>query len=72
MFILLIIGFCTLAISELKGNPLLNQLGIESSQGNMEGKETRLGVISSALYATVTSASGTGGVNTTHDIHINN
>lgn len=67
MFILFIIGFCTLAISELKGNALLNQLGIESSQGNMEGKETRLGVISSALYATVTSASGTGSVNTTHD-----
>ncbi|WP_459501384.1 potassium-transporting ATPase subunit KdpA [Bacillus sp. C1] len=67
MLILFVIGFCTLAISELKGNPLLNQLGLEHSQGNMEGKETRLGVISSALYATVTSASGTGGVNTTHD-----
>ncbi|MDC2865834.1 potassium-transporting ATPase subunit KdpA [Bacillus sp. BP-3] len=67
MFILFIAGFSTLAISELKGNPLLNQIGVESSQGNMEGKEMRLGVISSALYATVTSASGTGGVNTTHD-----
>ncbi|MGG0188076.1 potassium-transporting ATPase subunit KdpA [Bacillus rhizoplanae] len=67
MLILFIIGFSILAISELKGNPLLNQIGIDSSQGNMEGKEMRLGVISSALYATVTSASGTGGVNTTHD-----
>ncbi|HDX9580376.1 TPA: potassium-transporting ATPase subunit A [Bacillus pseudomycoides] len=65
--ILFIIGFQVLATSELKGNPLLNQIGIEDTQGNMEGKEMRLGVISSALYATVTSASGTGGVNTTHD-----
>ncbi|MCI0764107.1 potassium-transporting ATPase subunit KdpA [Bacillus sp. TL12] len=67
MLILFVIGFSTLAVAQLKGNPLLNQFGIESSQGNMEGKETRLGVISSALYANVTSASGTGGVNTTHD-----
>ncbi|KFN04066.1 potassium-transporting ATPase subunit A [Bacillus clarus] len=67
MLILFVIGFGILAMSEVKGNPLLNQFGLESSQGNMEGKEARLGVISSALYATVTSASGTGGVNTTHD-----
>lgn len=67
MLILFIVGFSALAISELKGNPLLNQIGVDHSQGNMEGKEMRLGVIFSALYATVTSASGTGGVNTTHD-----
>lgn len=67
MLILFIISFSVLVTTELKGNPLLSQLGVESSQGNMEGKETRLGIISSALYANVTSASGTGGVNTTHD-----
>ncbi|MBN3790242.1 potassium-transporting ATPase subunit KdpA [Burkholderia sp. Ac-20353] len=35
--------------------------------GNMEGKETRFGVVSSALYATVSTSSGDGAVNAMHD-----
>ncbi|MGU7769859.1 potassium-transporting ATPase subunit KdpA [Burkholderia sp. MR1-5-21] len=35
--------------------------------GNMEGKETRFGVVSSALYATVTTSGGDGAVNAMHD-----
>ncbi|WP_323119189.1 potassium-transporting ATPase subunit KdpA [Burkholderia alba] len=35
--------------------------------GNMEGKETRFGIVSSALYATVTTGSGDGAVNAMHD-----
>jgi K+-transporting ATPase ATPase A chain len=35
--------------------------------GNMEGKETRFGIISSALFATVTTAGGDGAVNSMHD-----
>ncbi|WP_233856208.1 potassium-transporting ATPase subunit KdpA [Paraburkholderia sp. HD33-4] len=35
--------------------------------GNMEGKETRFGVVTSALYATVTTSGGDGAVNAMHD-----
>ena len=35
--------------------------------GNMEGKETRFGIVSSALFAAVTTAGGDGAVNSMHD-----
>jgi potassium-transporting ATPase potassium-binding subunit len=35
--------------------------------GNMEGKETRFGVVGSALYAAVTTSGGDGAVNAMHD-----
>ncbi|MEX3855589.1 MULTISPECIES: potassium-transporting ATPase subunit KdpA [Paraburkholderia] len=35
--------------------------------GNMEGKEQRFGVVTSALYATVTTSGGDGAVNAMHD-----
>lgn len=35
--------------------------------GNLEGKETRFGVVSSALYATVTTSGGDGAVDAMHD-----
>jgi len=35
--------------------------------GNMEGKETRFGIVSSALWATATTASGNGSVNSMLD-----
>ncbi|CAN0621046.1 K(+) transporting P-type ATPase subunit KdpA [Burkholderia multivorans] len=38
-----------------------------SAGGNMEGKETRFGVVTSALYATVTTSGGDGAVNAMHD-----
>jgi K+-transporting ATPase A subunit len=44
------------------GSALLNAAG-----GNMEGKETRFGVASSALYATVTTSGGDGAVDAMHD-----
>lgn len=58
---------------EQQGNPLLSKLGIQSaatsgqSGGNMEGKEVRFGVASSALYATVTTDASCGAVNAMHD-----
>jgi K+-transporting ATPase ATPase A chain len=48
-------------IAEHQGNPALTQLGIEAS--NMEGKEVRFGVTSSALWATATTAASNGSVN---------
>jgi len=59
--------------AEQQGNPLLAPLGIDQSLshtqsgGNMEGKETRLGIAASALFATVTTATSTGAVNAMHD-----
>ena len=59
--------------AESAGNPRLTALGVEQnvqiaqSGGNMEGKETRFGVARSALFATVTTATSTGAVNSMHD-----
>ena len=35
--------------------------------GNMEGKETRFGIVNSALWATATTAASNGSVNSMHD-----
>jgi K+-transporting ATPase ATPase A chain len=53
--------------SEQAGNPLLERMGIDQSAGNMEGKETRIGAPSSALWATATTAASNGSVNSMHD-----
>jgi K+-transporting ATPase ATPase A chain len=37
------------------------------SGGNMEGKETRFGIVNSALWATATTATSNGSVNAMHD-----
>jgi K+-transporting ATPase ATPase A chain len=52
--------------SEQYGNPALDRLGLDSS-GNMEGKEARFGIASSALWATATTAASNGSVNAMHD-----
>jgi potassium-transporting ATPase potassium-binding subunit len=63
--------FCYWA--EQKGNPTLAKVGIETQAsaaqpgGNMEGKETRFGIATSALFATVTTDASCGAVNTMHD-----
>ncbi len=59
--------------SEQGGNPALTALGVEQSVsvdqsgGNMEGKETRFGIVNSALWATATTAASNGSVNSMHD-----
>lgn len=52
-------------ISEQHGNPALTQMGVIG--GNMEGKETRFGIVNSALWATATTATSNGSVNSMHD-----
>ncbi len=66
--------FLALAVySEQKGNPGFTALGIDqqasASQagGNMEGKETRFGIVNSALFATMTTGTSCGAVNAMHD-----
>jgi K+-transporting ATPase ATPase A chain len=59
--------------SEQSGNPRLAALGVDQSEtvmqsgGNMEGKETRLGPVNSAIWATATTAASNGSVNSMHD-----
>jgi len=59
--------------AEQNGNPALAALGIDQSAsdqqagGNMEGKETRFGIVNSALWAAVTTAASNGSVNAMHD-----
>ncbi len=58
---------------EQRGTPQLAELGAdlaasnEQAGGNMEGKETRFGVVNSALWATATTAASNGSVNSMHD-----
>jgi K+-transporting ATPase ATPase A chain len=68
------VGFLTLAeYAEIKGNPAFTSLGIDQAAsdgqagGNMEGKETRFGIVNSALFATITTAASCGAVNAMHD-----
>jgi potassium-transporting ATPase potassium-binding subunit len=62
---------CTQA--EYGGNPLLAKLGVDQTAsalqpgGNMEGKELRLGVVNSTIWASVTTAASNGSVNSMHD-----
>lgn len=52
--------------AEEHSNPHLTALGIQAS-GNMEGKETRFGIVNSALWASATTAASNGSVNAMHD-----
>ncbi len=62
--------------AEQGGNPALASPAFEQvdqtaslsqSGGNMEGKETRFGIANSALWATATTATSNGSVNSMHD-----
>jgi potassium-transporting ATPase potassium-binding subunit len=57
-------------VAEQNGNPLLNANQVASelqAGGNMEGKETRFGIVNSALWAVATTAASNGSVNAMHD-----
>jgi K+-transporting ATPase ATPase A chain len=73
MTIVLVALLAVAVWAEQGGNPAFTPLGIDQTQsainpgGNMEGKEVRFGVASSALWATVTTAASNGSVNSMHD-----
>jgi potassium-transporting ATPase potassium-binding subunit len=58
---------------EAPGNPMLTQLGADqvatatNPGGNMEGKEVRLGVANSTIWAVATTSASNGSVNSMHD-----
>jgi K+-transporting ATPase ATPase A chain len=59
--------------AESQGNPRVAALGVDVTAtdrqpgGNMEGKEVRFGIATSALWATATTAASNGSVNAMHD-----
>jgi K+-transporting ATPase ATPase A chain len=67
MAIVLVTGVLVAYWAESTGNPLLTAIGVDPSPGNMEGKEVRFGPAMSALYATATTGTSTGSVNSMHD-----
>ncbi len=71
MAILFAAGFTTAYWAEAQASPVLHGVNQHTSAlqsgGNMEGKETRFGVMNSALFATVTTDTSCGAVNSMHD-----
>jgi K+-transporting ATPase ATPase A chain len=66
MFAAMLLVFVLMSViairAEQSGGPVASVPG-----GNMEGKETRFGIVSSALFAVVTTSGGDGAVNSMHD-----
>jgi len=73
MVILFLIGAGSAIWAEQRGIPQFAAMGIDTrasaaqSGGNMEGKEVRFGIVNSALWATVTTDTSCGAVNSMHD-----
>jgi len=71
MAVLFFVGVTVAYWAETKGNPLLagvnQRANAMQSGGNMEGKEVRNGIVNSVLWATVTTDTSCGAVNSMHD-----
>ena len=76
MGLLFIAGVTIAYWSESHGNPAMAALSVDTAQsaaqpgGNMEGKEVRFGPALSALWATVTTDTSCGAVNSMHDSYL--
>ncbi|MCQ9638943.1 potassium-transporting ATPase subunit KdpA [Chryseobacterium sp. WG14] len=71
IFTVMTVGFLALTIpnviNETGGNPLITEMGADSSLGAMEGKEIRLGSAASGYWSIATTVISTGSVNSMHD-----
>ena len=73
MTILFLVLVNVALVNEQGGNPLVGRLGVDQtasalqSGGNMEGKEARFGIAASSLFATNTTGTSCGAVNSMHD-----
>jgi potassium-transporting ATPase potassium-binding subunit len=71
--VMFVIGVFVCYGFEQQGNPNLAKLGLQTTAtsgqagGNMEGKEVRLGIVNSTLFATITTDTSCGAVNSMHD-----
>ncbi len=76
MIILLCVFSGVTYAAESTSNPFLAKLSVDQVStddnpgGNMEGKEVRFGIAPSALFATVTTATSTGAVDSMHDSYM--
>jgi K+-transporting ATPase ATPase A chain len=74
MAIVFLAGVTVAYWAEARGNPLLvgvnQQATATQPGGNMEGKEVRFGIASSALFATVTTDASCGAINGWHDSYM--
>jgi K+-transporting ATPase ATPase A chain len=66
MLVLFALGLWVAFSAERAGNPMLSRLGVLAGQ-NMQGKETRFGVLNSVFFGQVTTVTSTGAVNSMHD-----
>lgn len=66
MSLMFIAAVAVVMWAELRGNPHFLTLGADSAI-NMEGKETRFGILNSSLFAVITTAASCGAVNAMHD-----
>ena len=73
MGLLFLAGLATVYAVESGANPAFAAFHVDSAPsalqagGNMEGKEARFGITDSALFATITTDTSCGAVNTMHD-----
>jgi len=73
MAILFLVLVHVALVNEQGGNPLVGRLGVDQTAsalqpgGNMEGKEARFGIAASSLFATITTGTSCGAVNSMHD-----
>ena len=70
MIVVLSVGSVVAMSSEERSNPSIPAavaVNVNQSAGNMEGKETRFGPDTSGLFATVTTGTSTGAVDSMHD-----
>jgi potassium-transporting ATPase potassium-binding subunit len=76
MGLLFLAGAATAYWSESHGNPAMAAFNVDAAHstmqagGNMEGKEVRFGPALSALWATVTTDTSCGAVNSMHDSYL--
>lgn len=68
MLFVMLAGLVTVYWAESRGNPLYPKtVDQQTVGGNLEGKETRFGIVSTAIFATVTTDASCGAVNAMHD-----
>ena len=67
MALIFLVGVSVAYRNEAQGNPLMRGMAVDQGAGNWEGKEARFGIANSALFATVTTATSCGAVNSMHD-----
>jgi K+-transporting ATPase ATPase A chain len=67
MALLFVVGVGILYWSESHANPAIAAMGVDPSLGNMEGKEVRFGIAQTSIFATATTDTSCGAVDSMHE-----